>query len=204
MRRTWSCIALGLAASVVLTACGGDDDKSKTSSTSSTAKTASTKARVRPQRPKVPAARPSVAVGRVQTVPAPAGGGRPSTVLAVKVAAIVDPLDATPFQSKALARKSRFVGVRLTIVNKGPATWVGSPGSGLTAITTRDTQAAKGGNAGTCGGSFVARAEIPPGTRQRGCITLVLRKGERVRTIQWAPGGAGALSAEWTAKRRRR
>jgi hypothetical protein len=196
--------ALGLAAAAVaLPACGGDDGKSNsTSSTTKSPGTATTK-RAAPKRPAAPAARAAVSVGRVQTVTAPAGGGRAPTVLGVKVAAVVDPFSATPFQRKALASKSRFAGVRLTIVNKGKSTWVGAPGAALTAITSRETQAAKGGNAGTCGGTFVARAEIPPGSRQRGCVTFVLRKGERIRTIQFAPGGTGALSAEWTARRRR-
>ena len=138
-----------LVAAVGLAACGGDDKKSpaSTATTASTAKTA-TNAKL-PKKTAAPASRPPVSVGKLQTVTAPAGGGRPATVLAVKVAQVVDPVDATPFQSKA-------------------------------------------------------RAEIPPGKRQRGCITLILRKGERVRTVQFAPGGAGALSAEWTAKRKRR
>ena len=193
-----------LVAAVGLAACGGDDKKSpaSTATTASTAKTA-TNAKL-PKKTAAPASRPPVSVGKLQTVTAPAGGGRPATVLAVKVAQVVDPVDATPFQSKALAKRQRFAGVRLTIVNKGKSTWVGAPGADVTAITSRDTQATKGGNAGGCGGPFAARAEIPPGKRQRGCITLILRKGERVRTVQFAPGGAGALSAEWTAKRQRR
>jgi len=125
-------------------------------------------------------------------------------VLRVKVASIRNPLSATPFQRRALPKGSRFVGVRLTLVNAGKSTWTGSPAQASTLLTNKDTQAAKGGVAGQCGGAFATRVEISPDSRQRGCLVFVLDRRERPATFQFSASAPAALAGEWKIPRRRR
>jgi hypothetical protein len=187
--------ALVAAACVVgLAACGGSDKKSKTSSTKSTGTTARTKTR----RPLPVPPPPALAkLGSAQDVTARTTGNGPTTVLKVTATGYIPKLQPRFLQAPKL-KGQRYVGVRMTLVNVGPAAWSGSPARAATLITDHNTQAPKVKAVGSCGGPFGAKVELVRGERQSGCLVWILKSGERPGHLQFAPNSPAAPPVEWS------
>jgi hypothetical protein len=191
-------VGFGFAAAAVV-ACGSSNEEPKsTASTASTPKTSSSQAPTR-SAPPTPVQRPA-RIRRIESVQASSAPNRPKTTLKVKVARLVKGLQPNSFQLGGSHKGMKFVGVQLTIVNAGRATWSGSPGKVSTLLTNANTQAGTLTAAGTCGGAFSTKVEILPGERQRGCVPFVLKTGQRAQRFQFSPDAPATPPVEWSLR----
>jgi hypothetical protein len=134
---------------------------------------------------------------------ATSAGMRPKTKLRIKVDRVIDPIRATAFQRGALTGTQRFVGVQITLRNVGSTPWAGAPSELSTLLTRSGAQAIGAGLAGSCGGPFSKRAELAPGSTQRGCLTYMLPAGTRPALFQFSPDYPATPAAEWRVPRSR-
>jgi hypothetical protein len=184
--------ALGVAA------CGSDDEKRTTSSSASAPPTRSTPP---PSAAQPPVQRPAP-IRTTQTVQAASGApNRPKTTLKVKVVRLVRGLRPNSFQFGGSQKGLRFVGVQVTFVNVGRATWTGAPGKDSVLITSSDTQASGIMAAATCGGTFATKVELLPGERQRGCLPFVMEKRRSPKLFQFSPDSPATPPVEWRLTR---
>lgn len=202
-----------IAATLALSACGGDDDEPTP---------AAAPPALSPTPSGTAAAPPGVAPGQDPNATPAAGGpillskgklgrpveltassqGRPKTRLEVRLIRVIDPVRATAFERESLPKGRRFVGVRLSLRNAGNSSWAGYPGLIGTLITRSDEQATSTGQAGPCGGAFSQKAEISPRRRQVGCLAFTVPRRERLRSFQFSPDFPASPGAEWALPRR--
>jgi hypothetical protein len=194
-RRTLAAIGSGLIAAGSL-ACGSSKPSTAIQSTGKPAAPAAPTRSV----PQPPVQRPAP-LATTQTLLASSAPNRPKTTLTVKAARVISGLQPNSFQLAGSHKGLKFVGVQLTIVNTGRATWTGSPGKVSTLLTSSDTQAATITAAGNCGGAFSTKVELLPQERQRGCVPFVLKKGQRPRRFQFSPDAPATPPAEWSLRR---
>jgi hypothetical protein len=191
-------LVLALAAAAAVAGCGGGDAPTDTTAAATGTNAATLPTESSGRSAPVPEKPPSK-VGRLITLPADSGGRR--TTLAIRVAAVVDPLHPTPFQRRSLTGSNRFVGVRMVLVNRGARSWSGAPADMTTLVTNRDTQARQAATAvGDCGGSFAKRVELGPHQRQRGCLVFVLPKHRHSELVQVTTDPPLVPPGQWTLR----
>lgn len=190
--------ATAVLAAVALAGCGGDDKK-KDGTTTAATKPPPRTATFPGARPQT--VRPPARVGQPVTVIGSTSVARPKVPLKVTVTKVLRNAGATTFQRSGLARNAKFVGIKLTIVNTGKATWAGMPANDAALIDNRDEQAVKGPDIESCGGPFAVRVELRPGERQRGCITYLMPKRRRPVLFQFNPDFPASQAGEWRLTR---
>jgi hypothetical protein len=178
------------ACALAVVACGSSDSEEKSSSTRSTARPKTA--------PPLPVPPPPVLakLGQAQDVTARTTGNGSKTMLKVTATRYIRKLQPRFLQAPKL-KGSRYVGVRLTLINVGSAAWSGSPAHAATLITDGNTQAPTVKAVGSCGGPFGAKVELVRGERQSGCLVWILKDGERPGHLQFAPDSPATPPVEW-------
>lgn len=120
--------------------------------------------------------------------------GRGGDVVAVTVAAHVDPVTPTRFSTPAPGR--RFVGVRLRVVNTGGTVWRDAPFNGARLVD------ASGGThepvVSDAGGPALVFATVLPGDTRLGSLVFPVPDGAVVDRLTFAlDSGFGPVRGEW-------
>lgn len=141
--------------------------------------------------------RRSLPIGAATTVE-----GEEGVELRVRLTELIDPLDVG-YREIPPMPGSRYVGVALTIANRGSEPYTGTPGSQVTLrVSDGGLLAPAFISEGPCRTASLARVYLEPGERVRGCVAFEV--SDRVRPESVALDlGSGRRMVEWRLEPRR-